>query len=128
MALISQLKRYATGLVLPLIFAGIAWYFGHHAFDGDRGLVAMRQMDREIAEAKEVLARLDAERDRLERRANLLRPQGLDPDMLEEEARRLLNMGRPDDVVIMAGAGRSMPLPMPPPDPAAPRVNRKPVN
>lgn len=127
MAFVSQLKRYATGLVLPLAFAGVAWYFGHHAVDGDRGLVAMRQMDRDIADARELLGKLEAERERLERRANLLRPEGLDPDMLEEEARRLLNLGRPDEVIVMAGANRIMPLPLPVPEVPA-RVNRKPVN
>lgn len=127
MAFVSQLKRYATGLVLPLVFAGVAWYFGHHALDGDRGLVAMRQMDRDILDAKDLLAKLEEERARLERRANLLRADGLDPDMLEEEARRLLNLGRADEVVVMAGANRTMPLPLPPSE-APPRVNRKPVN
>jgi cell division protein FtsB len=33
----------------------------------------------------------------------LLRPESLDPDMLEERARVLLNLAHPNDIVIMRG-------------------------
>jgi cell division protein FtsB len=38
----------------------------------------------------------------LERRASLLRPDHLDPDMLEERARTILNFARPDEIVVIA--------------------------
>jgi len=36
----------------------------------------------------------------LERKVSLLRPESLDPDMVEEQGRRLLNFSHPDDIHI----------------------------
>jgi cell division protein FtsB len=46
---------------------------------------------------------LDAQRAELERKVKLLRPDSLDPDMLEERAREVLNYTREDEVVVMTG-------------------------
>jgi len=41
------------------------------------------------------------ERDAIKRRVSLLEPGSLDPDMLEERARLMLNYGHVDDIVIL---------------------------
>ena len=38
---------------------------------------------------------------RLERDVALLRPESLDPDMLDERARASLNLAHPDDLVML---------------------------
>jgi cell division protein FtsB len=43
---------------------------------------------------------------RLERRVALLRPESLDRDMLEERARAVLNLARPEDRVILLNRGQ----------------------
>ncbi len=42
----------------------------------------------------------------MENRVRLLEPGSLDPDMLEERARLMLNYGHADDIVILEGNKR----------------------
>ena len=53
-----------------------------------------------IAETKQTLAETTAERRRLERRVALLRADGLDMDMLDEQARSSLGVARTDEIII----------------------------
>ena len=76
-------------------------YFTYHVVDSERGLPAWSRLKVELAEAKATEAHLAAERAGLERRVGLLRSEHLDPDLLEERARLLLNFGRPDEVIIL---------------------------
>jgi cell division protein FtsB len=47
------------------------------------------------------LAGLKEVRERLERDVSLLRPESLDPDMLDERARAILNLANKDDLVML---------------------------
>lgn len=86
--------------IMPALCACVVAYFAYYAIHGDRGLVAMKQIQGEIAQAEEVLTQLRTEREEMERRAQLLRSDGLDPDMLEERARLMLNFSNPRDVIV----------------------------
>ena len=72
------------------------------AIHGERGFLAYLHISKELRQAENVAAEVAAERARMERRVALLRPDGLDPDMLEEQARKHLNFGAPGDVIILA--------------------------
>ena len=76
-------------------------YFAYHAVQGDRGLIAWLQHSRELGESETVLAELAAERSTLEHRVSQLRAESLDPDMLEEQARTMLNFAEPDDRTLL---------------------------
>ena len=52
-----------------------------------------------------VRERTSAEHQHLAEQVALMRPDNLDPDMLEERARIMLNYVRPDELVIIDGAG-----------------------
>ena len=75
--------------------AFLIFYFGFHAFTGDRGLLSSTQRD-----ATQELAQLRTQRQDLEARARLLRDNSLSADLLEERARSLLGFGHPNDYVI----------------------------
>ena len=75
-------------------------YFGYHLVNGDRGLLAMAHLQREVLVAEQNLAEAEATRKIWERRVAALRNQSLDPDMLDERARILLNFARKDDTII----------------------------
>ena len=85
---------------LPIIFATVFGYFGYHLVNGDRGLLAMVHLQREVLVAEQNLAEAETTRKIWERRVAALRNQSLDPDMLDERARVLLNFSRKDDIVI----------------------------
>ena len=57
------------------------------------------------------LAGLREVKGRLERDVALLRPESLDPDMLDERARAILNLAHQDDLIMMK---RRQPVPDPP--------------
>jgi cell division protein FtsB len=101
MPLMVDIRRRAKLMLGPLIGACIALYFGYHLLNGNRSMMVLIELDHKIAAARDTLAQVHAERAALERRAALLRPSQLDADMLEEEARRLLNMGHPGDLIVM---------------------------
>lgn len=102
MVIRQMIRRGVARIVGPLIGCLAVAYFTYHLVNGERSLLAWRHMDSEIAEAENRLAHLQDERVAMERRANLLRPDHLDPDMLEERARAILNFARPDEVVVLA--------------------------
>src|SRR5262249_14093649 len=91
-------KRFRTVLnVLALytIAALVIGYFGVNAYSGNRGLRAKQDLDQQIAELSAELEALKAERANWERRVSLLKPESIDPDMLDERARVLLNYADP---------------------------------
>ncbi|GEO82725.1 septum formation initiator [Pararhodospirillum oryzae] len=75
-------------------------YFGYHAVQGDRGVLALARLNREIDEAHTQLDKLKAEEESLQARVTRLSPESLDPDLLDERARTMLNRVRPDEVII----------------------------
>jgi cell division protein FtsB len=98
--MLQELSRRLRPLLGPLIGLGAVAYFAYHTVEGDRGVLAYIRMKNEILEAELQLAKVTTERQALEHRVLLLRPDHLDRDMLEERARVMLNMGREDEVVI----------------------------
>ncbi|MBM3599133.1 MAG: septum formation initiator family protein [Alphaproteobacteria bacterium] len=93
---------YAAGQVLGCL---VVAYFAYHLVEGDRGLLAMRYLKQEIVQTRTMLQGLEAERGALEARVALLRPSGLDPDMLDERARLMLNLAAPGEIVIPLNQG-----------------------
>jgi cell division protein FtsB len=86
---------------LFLAAVGLATYFGYHAVNGNRGLLASEQKQLELDAAERRLAVLQDERSRLERRVHRLRSESLDPDLIDELARETLSMVEPEDVIIL---------------------------
>lgn len=100
MSILYELRKRARQITLPVLGACVAGYFVYHAVQGDRGIIAWMVLNQQIREAQAVEAELAAERATLERRAALLRPDSLDPDLLEERARLMLNFAHADELVI----------------------------
>ncbi|MBI1209591.1 MAG: septum formation initiator family protein [Azospirillum sp.] len=94
------LARVGRMVVGPVIGSCIVGYFAFYAVQGDRGLYALKHLQGEVEEAKVTFADVEAERERLARRAKLLRPDSLDLDMLDERARAMLNYSRPDEIIL----------------------------
>lgn len=105
MTLLIEIRRRAKSLIGPMLGACAAAYFAYHTVQGDRGLLAWWQLRHEIVEADQTLARTKAQRLAMERRAALLRPDSLDPDMLEERTRVMLGLGRADEALILLPHG-----------------------
>jgi cell division protein FtsB len=87
-------------ILAPVIFATLFGYFGYHLVNGERGLLSMARLEREVQIADQNLAEAETTKKIWERRVSELRNQSLDPDMLDERARALLNFARPNDIII----------------------------
>jgi cell division protein FtsB len=97
----ATLKRATRGLGFPLVVGALVIYFGYFAINGNHGLVNWIRLNHEIELKQANLDRIKSERLALEHRVRLLRPESVDPDLLEEQARARLGLSGPDEVVIM---------------------------
>ena len=88
-------------VITPLLTFGALYYFGHHAYYGELGMVERVRLDARQAVLERELAALKAERRRLEIRVGLLRNKNLDIDLLEEEVRRNLGYGRSGEIIVL---------------------------
>jgi cell division protein FtsB len=107
MGLIAEFRARARHVIGPVLGFCAAGYFAYHVVHGDRGLIAWVDLQRKVEAMRAALARIEAQRRTLENRVQLLHPQSLDPDMLEERARAMLNYGYPDDIVILHARPRA---------------------
>jgi cell division protein FtsB len=93
---LTRLRSYLPTAALAFLI----FYFGFHAFTGDRGILTSSQRDETLTAKTRELAQVRAERQDLETRARLLRDTSLSADLLEERARSLLGFADPRDYVI----------------------------
>ena len=100
MAIAAEIRRRARLIAGPVAGISLVMYFSYHLVEGDRGIVAWRELDGKIKTAEAQLAQSETIRMALDRRVALLRPNHLDRDMLDEQARRTLNLVAPDERVI----------------------------
>ena len=96
----DNLRSKVSHVLGPLTGAALIAYFGYHAVQGDRGLIAWWNLRYEIEKADYELASVTAEKRKLEHRVSLLRPESLDRDMLEERARAMLGVVAKDDLIV----------------------------
>jgi len=97
----KRLRSILTALGLYVIAALLIGYFGVNAFSGNHGLKAKEDIDQQITAMSGDLGRLKLERAQWERRVALLRSDRLDPDMLDERARALLDYVEPREMTLM---------------------------
>lgn len=100
MGIRDEITRRARDVVWPVIGLSALAYFAYHAVEGNRGLLSYFRISQQIADARAQLDEVQAERRSLEHRVSLLRPDNLDRDLLEEQARAILNYTRRDEIVL----------------------------
>ena len=97
----TELTKRLQLVVGPVIAISLLGYFIYHIIQGERGLLSWRQLNQKIDHAQSRLQETTTEQEVLEHRVHLMRPESLDPDMLEEQAREKLNFARKDEIVIL---------------------------
>ncbi len=93
--LLKSSKKIVFNVLLFLLLA----YFIFHSIYGNRGIIAYLTLNQRLEKAYSELETLRAERIELEHRVKLLRPESLDKDMLDQEARRVLGVALPREQV-----------------------------
>ncbi|MEP9374227.1 septum formation initiator family protein [Mesorhizobium sp. KR1-2] len=94
-------ERNTGRFIVPGLTVLFLSYFGFHAYHGELGIYSKYQLR---ARAVELQAQLDAIRTKrvdLERRVQLLHDGTLEKDMLDEQARKALNLSHSDEITII---------------------------
>jgi cell division protein FtsB len=79
-------------------------YFAWHANEGQRGYKFRDKLASEAERLEADLVEQEKRRSAFEARVELLRPESIDPDLLDEMARVSLEMAKPDEIVVRSRA------------------------
>ena len=101
MVVLRELRRRARHIAGPVFGMALTGYFAYHLIEGDRGLLAWLRLTKEIHAADRHLAALDARHKALGRKVAEMTPDHLDPDLLDQQVRSVLDFAAPDEVVIL---------------------------
>jgi cell division protein FtsB len=93
-----KLRLVLSTLGLYVGCALVIGYFGINAYTGNHGLRAKQDLDRQFAELSEELAQTKQLRADWERKVKLLKSDSIDPDMLDERARAVLDYLDPHEL------------------------------
>jgi cell division protein FtsB len=96
----KRIRTVLSTLALYSIAALVIGYFSVNAYTGDHGLHAKQDLDQQIERLSAELAGLRTERGNWQRRVSLLKPESIEPDMLDERARALLDYADPRDLTL----------------------------
>ncbi len=94
------IRRRGRALIAPTLLLLIATYFAYHAIQGQRGLIAYARLSLKVERAEVELRTVAAEKRASEARVALLHPDHVEPDMLDEQTRRILGLAHPNEVLI----------------------------
>ncbi|RCL00590.1 MAG: Septum formation initiator DivIC [Candidatus Tokpelaia sp. JSC189] len=98
----KQKRRTNRGrFVFWILTVGVLFYFGYHLYHGEYGLCSRIMVEKHIASLIFELKKLEAQRSALEKKVSSLRDGTIEKDMLDEYARRNLNLAAPNELSIM---------------------------
>ncbi len=96
----TRWQTFFFTLTLYGMAGAILSYFGMNAYSGQRGIIAKAQFDAEQAQLQSQLQDLRAQKAVLARKVAMLKADSIDPDMLDQRARDILNFAAPNDLVV----------------------------
>lgn len=106
--MLKAAKYRLRAILPPALFLAITGYFAWNAVHGSRGLEAQAAERVQLATAQADYAREDALRAQWETKIGALADKSVARDMLDDQARAVLNLASPADIVVA----------LPPPQPA----------
>lgn len=97
----TRWRSFFQTVILHLGAAALVGYFAFQGYNGQYGLLARRTFEQQHAELTQERDKLRAQRKALQAKVALLSPDLVDADMLDEQARELLNLVHPKDLVLL---------------------------
>ncbi|MGH1403233.1 MAG: FtsB family cell division protein [Alphaproteobacteria bacterium] len=85
------------------IFIGLSLciYFSYHTIAGERNYGRLLSLQKTASEKEQSLAGIQAQRDALENKVAMLRPDSISADMLEEQVRVMLGYKHKDEISVI---------------------------
>jgi cell division protein FtsB len=108
----TRLKRppFWRPLALTVTLLGFQGYLGYSAISGQFGISSRDEIVADIEVLEDKSAALQAEIDAFRHRVSLMNPRHIDPDIVAERARALLNMAHADDILVMVNPESGQPI------------------
>jgi cell division protein FtsB len=94
-------SRSISQFLATFLSFGLFVYFFYHLVHGDHGYFAWKGVEEKQIAAQDAFDKTKEEREVLEKRVKMLRPDSLDLDMLDERARTVLGFMKPNEVVVL---------------------------
>lgn len=98
--MLRAIRNRLRAIAPPVIFLAITYYFGWNAVHGKSGLEAQHVQQQQLEQAIARNQAVAAERTAWQTKIADLNGQSIQPDMLDEQARQVLNLANPQDMVI----------------------------
>jgi cell division protein FtsB len=93
-------RRGTFGSVFAIVVVALMGYLSFAALQGEHGLLSLFRIEAQETRLREELAALQTERVRIANKTERLSIERLDLDLLDEQARKVLGLGRPDEIII----------------------------
>lgn len=94
------MKYRLRGVVVPVIFMALTYYFGWNAVHGQSGLEAQVVQRAQLQQAQAAEDKIHSQLVLWQTRVAALSNQSVEPDELNEQARQVLNLADPNDMVV----------------------------
>jgi cell division protein FtsB len=95
------MRIYKFDIVVTCACASLLGFFAWHAFHGQRGFEYRDKLQSQAVQLADELAEIQKQRTGTERRVALLRPESVDTDMLDEMARKTLDVGQANELIVV---------------------------
>ncbi|HEU0117711.1 MAG TPA: septum formation initiator family protein [Alphaproteobacteria bacterium] len=96
-----MVTRRTRQIFTSVICACIVCYFLYRTIEGDHGWLAMLRLQNETEASQANLSQLQQEHKELAHRVQLMRPSSLDPDLLDEKSREMLDYSKPNEIIVL---------------------------
>jgi len=99
MVFLAEQGRKLRNFAKTSFFAAALVYFAYHGVSGERGLLAMAKISKELEEIRTEHQEIQTDREKLQHRVNMMYSYSLDRDLLDEQARKILGHAHKDEVI-----------------------------
>jgi cell division protein FtsB len=106
MVVLREMRRRARLLVGPVLAIAVSGYFAYNLVEGDRGMLGWFRLTQDLRLAKSNLTSVQEQRTALDRKVANMRPDHVDPDLLDQEVRSRLDLAAPNEIVVLQPADR----------------------
>lgn len=98
--MLREIRYRLRGLMVPVIFMSLTYYFGWNAVHGKSGLEAQVAQRAQLQAQQQNADQIHQQMVLWQTRVAALSNNAIQPDMLNMEARDVLNLADPNDLVV----------------------------
>jgi cell division protein FtsB len=88
------------GAIYAIIVIALLCYLTFAALQGEHGLFSLFQVEAQENRLRTELTELRSQREEISNRTRRLSSEHLDLDLLDEQARKVLGLGRADEIIV----------------------------